>query len=447
MIRKLRIKLVAVSMLSLFIVLGAIVAAANIVSWRGIVSGADMILDLLAENGGAFPERMRAIGKSGEAFAPDLSDRGSDAGSGEALSEYREPRDPGHIPGGMRDGDFSKETAFENRYFSVSLDSSGAVLSCDMSYIAAVTEDEAVSYADEAYRSGSERGFCGSYRFLRSDRDDGTLMIFLDRTRDIETFRGFLRSSVLISAAGLTAVFLLITLLSSRIVRPISESYEKQKRFITDAGHEIKTPITIIDADAEVLGMDIGDDNEWLTDIRKQTKRLAGLTSDLIYLAKMEEGSALPQAKLIEFPLSDVASECAGSFSGIAKAQGKSFDVDIAPGITMKGEEKSVTQLINILLDNAMKYSTDGGRVSAKLSRSGRSIRLSVSNDAPPMSRDDIAHMFDRFYRADKSRAAKTGGYGIGLSVAKAVAESHKGKISAKQDADGVLTITAVFPQ
>lgn len=447
MIRKLRIKLVAVSMLSLFIVLGAIVAAANIVSWRGIVSGADMILDLLAENGGAFPERMRVFGKSGEAFAPDLSDRDSDTGSGEALSELREPRDPGHIPGGMRDGYFSEETAFENRYFSVSLDQSGAVLSCDMSYIAAVTENEAASYAADAYRSGAARGFCGSYRFLRSDRDDGTLMIFLDRTRDIETFRGFLRSSVLISAAGLTAVFLLITLLSSRIVRPISESYEKQKRFITDAGHEIKTPITIIDADAEVLGMDIGDDNEWLTDIRKQTKRLAGLTSDLIYLAKMEEGSALPQAKLIEFPLSDVASECAGSFSGIAKAQGKSFDVDIAPGITMKGEEKSVTQLINILLDNAMKYSTDGGRVSAKLSRSGRSIRLSVSNDAPPMSKDDIAHMFDRFYRADKSRSAKTGGYGIGLSVAKAVAESHKGKISAKQDADGVLTITAVFPQ
>ena len=161
MIRKLRIKLVAVSMLSLFIVLGAIVAAANIVSWRGIVSGADMILDLLAENGGAFPERMRAIGKSGEAFAPDFSDRGSDTGSGEAPSEYREPRDPGHIPGGMRDGDFSKETAFENRYFSVSLDQSGAVLTCDMSYIAAVTEDEAVSYADEAYRSGNERGRTG----------------------------------------------------------------------------------------------------------------------------------------------------------------------------------------------------------------------------------------------------------------------------------------------
>ncbi|MBQ7720664.1 MAG: HAMP domain-containing histidine kinase, partial [Clostridia bacterium] len=402
MIRKLRIKLVAVSMLSLFIVLGAIVAAANIVSWRGIVSGADMILDLLAENGGAIPERMRVIGRSGmtqETFGSAYIESGVAAENGAAFSEPPELREfdkkpdqmPGQMPGGKRDSYFSEETAFENRYFSVSLDQSGAVLSCDMSYIAAVTEDEAVSYADEAYRSGSERGFCGSYRFLRSDRDDGTLMIVLDRTRDIETFRGFLRSSVLISAAGLTAVFLLITLLSSRIVRPISESYEKQKRFITDAGHEIKTPITIIDADAEVLGMDIGDDNEWLTDIRKQTKRLAGLTSDLIYLAKMEEGSALPQAKLIEFPLSDVASECAGSFSGIAKAQGKSFDVDIAPGITMKGEEKSVTQLINILLDNAMKYSTDGGRVSAKLSRSGRSIRLSVSNDAPPMSKDDIA--------------------------------------------------------
>lgn len=443
MIRKLRIKLVAVSMLSLLVVLGAIVAAANIVSWKGIIDDSDTILGFLSENGGVFPERMLDFDK-------DIQNPGS-FGMGK-FAESGEPSEPPFPPDGnkiggrdLRERRFSEETAFETRYFSVSFDSSGAVSEVDTSYIAAISESQAESYAIDVYQSGAEKGFKENYRFLSYAEEDGRRIIFLDRTREMETFRSFRTSSILIAAAGLAAVFLLITLLSARIVRPVSESYDKQKRFITDAGHEIKTPLAIIDADAEVLGMDIGDDNEWLTDIRKQTKRLAGLTADLIYLARMEEGA--PAAKMIEFPLSDIASECARSFSGVAKSSGRTLDVVVTPMITMKGDEKAVTQLINILLDNAMKYSSDGGRVLLELSRSGKNIRLSVSNDAPPMAKDDIDHLFDRFYRADKSRSSSSGGHGIGLSVARAVAESHRGKITARQDENGVFSITAVFPQ
>ena len=431
-------------MLSLLLVLGAIVAAANIVSWNGIVRNADAILGLLAENGGSFPDRMRDFVRNAgtaESFGQSFAE------SGKAPDDMTVPRDPEPPFGGRRGYErFSEETAFENRYFSVRLDSSGAVVSSDTANIAAVTGSEAAGYALEAYKSGAERGFRDNYRFLRSDSDGGVLMIFLDRTRDIETFRDFLKSSVLISLAGFLAVLLLITLLSARIVKPISDSYEKQKRFITDAGHEIKTPLTIINADADVLEMEIGVDNEWIGDIKKQTKRLAGLTSDLIYLAKMEESSAMPQAKMTEFPVSDIAAECAQSFAGIARSKGKNFEVDISPGLSMKGDEKAVAQLIGTLLDNAMKYSPDGGSVSFRLKASGRNIALSVSNEADKMSKEDIKHLFDRFYRADRSRSSKTGGSGIGLSVAHAIVSAHKGRISAAQDENGVFTVTAALP-
>ena len=446
MIRKLRIKLVAVSMASLIAVLGVIAAAANISGWMNIIKDADAILDLLAENGGVFPERMLDPGIRDNDVDGQFGSEFAESGGYPQPYEPPEPNDKKLWDGRRRRGGmFSQETAFETRYFYVCLDSGGAVASVNTANIAAVSQEKAGEYAVSVFSGGAERGFCDAYRFISVPDGDGRRIVFLDRTREIETFRSFLTSSILISAAGLAAVFLLITLLSARIVRPISDSYEKQRRFITDAGHEIRTPITIIDADADVISMDVGEDNEWVADIKKQTKRLADLTSELINLAKMEEGA--PASKMIEFPVSDIADECARSFSGLAKAQGKSFDIDIAPSLTMKGDERNITQMINNLLDNAMKYSPEGGRTGIKLSRAGRSIRLEVYNDAGIMPEEDIKHIFDRFYRADKSRSSKSGGFGIGLSAAKAVADSHRGKISASQDENGVFRVTAVFPQ
>ena len=211
------------------------------------------------------------------------------------------------------------------------------------------------------WESAKEKGFLGDYRYIRSDGEEQTLVIFLDCGRSLDTFRTFLFASGGISLLGLLAVFGLMVLFSGRIIKPIAESYQKQKQFITDAGHEIKTPITIIDADAEVLSMEVGE-NEWLRDIQLQTKRLARLTNDLVYLSRMQEEQA--KLTMLEFPFSDLVSDTAQSFQALAKVQGKEFSVRIQPQLSVYGDENALRQLISILLDNAVKYTDPGGSIA-----------------------------------------------------------------------------------
>lgn len=249
MIRKLRIKLILVSMCSLMAVLGLILGGINFLYYREVVSDSDDTLEFLMENGGTFPKQEWENEKV--AFSPELP--------------------------------------YESRYFSV-----------DFSM--------AVRYAKSILKSGKTQGFVGNYRYLVSDDADKVQIVFLDCGRTLSGFWRFLVISVWVAAFGLVAVFILIFLFSKRIIRPMSENYEKQKRFITDAGHEIKTPLTIIDADADVLEMELGE-NEWLADIRNQTRRMTALTNDLIYLSRMEEAkNGMP---MIDFPLSDVTEEVA----------------------------------------------------------------------------------------------------------------------------------------
>ena len=239
------------------------------------------------------------------------------------------------------------------------------------------------------------------------------------------------------------AVFILMVLLSEKIVKPISDSYEKQKRFITDAGHEIKTPLTIIDADAEILEMDYGH-NEWLKDIQTQVRRLTALTEDLTLLSRMEEGKGV--GEMIDFPVSDVVNETAQSFQAPAKMQNKDFIIDIEPMLSFRGSEKSIRQLVSILLDNALKYSPEGGRVEISLRRQNRSLCLKVYNTAQNIDTENLDRLFDRFYRGNESRSGETGGYGIGLSVAKAITNSHRGKINAASKDGSSLTVTVILP-
>ncbi len=212
---------------------------------------------------------------------------------------------------------------------------------------------------------------------------------------------------------------------SGRIVKPFSDNYEKQKRFITDAGHELRTPLTIIEADTEVLEMDFGE-NEWLQDIREQTKRLADLTGSLVMLSRMEEGQ---NGNLkVEFPLSDMVEEVCHTFQAPAKIQGICMKTAITPMISIKGDEKAIRSLITILLDNAVKYTNERGRIDVTLGKKKNRIYLSVFNTTEYISKEQTSRLFDRFYRTDISRNSQTGGYGLGLSIAAATADSHKGK-------------------
>ncbi len=408
MIRKLRFRLVLASMLSLLAVLAVIMGGLNALNYRRIVNDADGVLALLSDNDGAFPP-------IDENFKwPEHSPR------------YR-----------------SRELPFEMRFFTARIDGDGNVLETDTERIAAVDANEARAYAAAVFEGGRTAGFRSIYRYLKYDEADGnSRIIFLDCGRSLAQFRNVLRRSALISGIGLAAVFLLIVLLSGHIVRPISQSYEKQRRFISDAGHEIRTPITIIDADTEILEMDCGE-NEWLTDIRQQTARMAELTNDLIFLSRMEEQE---RATMIDFPLSDVVGETAASFQALALTQKKQFALDVEPMLSMKGNEKQIRQLVSILLDNAMKYSNDNGRIRLTLKKQNRLIQLTVENTVDSISEEVLNNMFERFYRGDPSRNSATKGYGIGLSIAQAVVAAHRGRITAESRDGHAVTITASFP-
>lgn len=409
MIKKLRIKLIAVSMISLFTVLFVIAGTINLTNYIGVIRDADSILSILAENNGVFPKTEVPPGSK------ELPEHG-----------FRSP-----------------EVPYESRYFSVLLDSSGSVISVDTGKIAAVDTSEAMEYAQKAMSKSKDNGFIGNYRYIKQISENETRVIFLDCYRGISTFRSFLLTSIGVSFFGMLAVFILMILLSEKIVKPISDSYEKQKQFITDAGHEIKTPLTIIDADAEILEMDYGE-NEWLKDIQTQVKRLTSLTEDLTFLSRMEEGAN--PAEMIDFPLSDVVSETVQSFQAPARTQNKNFSADIEPMLSFCGNEKAIRQLVSILLDNALKYSPAGGDISINLQKQNKSISLKVYNTAQNIDTENLGRLFDRFYRSDKSRNSETGGYGIGLSVAKAIVSSHKGKITASSKDGNSLTITVTLP-
>ncbi|MDO4548896.1 MAG: HAMP domain-containing sensor histidine kinase [Clostridia bacterium] len=410
MIKKLRARFIALSMFSLALVLVVIMGAINLISYRDMLSDADGILDVLAQNDGKFPK---------------------------SQSRSKATRSKPFI---------SPETPYESRYFSVLLSQDGEAVLSDTGRIAAVDTSTAMQYAQTVWASGDERGFIENYRYVLIEYGESQHMaIFLDCGKSLSTFRAFLFTCCSISLFGILAVFMLLAFLSGRIIKPVIESYERQKQFITDAGHEIKTPITIIDADCELLAMEI-EENQWLADIQFQNNRLASLTNDLITLSRMEEDNAA-QFKMIDFPFSDIVSEMAQSFQGLAASHGRRFASDIRDMITLRGDEKAIRQLVSILLDNAVKYCPPSGEIRLSLDRQGSNIRLSVQNDIETdIPASQLDRLFDRFYRADPSRNSQTGGSGIGLSIARAIVVAHKGKISACIPKPGRILMTATFP-
>ena len=405
MIQKLRTKLIVASMLSLVLVLTIIIGAASVLNYRDITTNADSVLAILQENDGEFPMMM------------------------------------GKKPN-KHDGQFSPELPYESRYFTVFLKADGTTSAVNTGKIAAVDTETAISYAQDVLASGDTSGFHGDYRYLAYTVGTETHIIFLDTGREMSSFRRFLYTSAGVSLGGLLAVFLLLLFVSGKIVKPFAETYQKQKQFITDAGHELKTPLTIIDANAQVLEMDVGE-NEWLSDIQAQTKRLAQLTNSMLQLARMEEQ---PQVEKIAFPLSDVVQETAETFGTLAKTREKTLSTDIEPMLSLTGDEKAIRQLLSILLDNAVKYADEHGKITVSLKKHKNHIQISVYNTAQAIDRESLPHLFDRFYRTDASRNSRTGGYGLGLSIASSIVAAHKGKIWA-ETADGKsLRITASFP-
>ena len=394
MINKLKRKFIMITMGSLCLVLFLLVGIINIIIFNQTNQTAEETLRILSENKGEFPDFKRGL----------------------------EP------PRAKRPGfEINEETRFQTRYFIIILDKEGTVKAIDTSHISAITSKDALDYADNVIKTSKSSGYTDFYKFKLVESTEGSMIIFLDCRKELQMVLYFLLTSGAVAIGTLLFVFALVSVFSKRAINPIISSMEKQRQFITDAGHEIKTPLAIISANADVLELTSGE-SEWITSIRNQISRLDKLVKNLLTLSRIEENNI--DLSYHEFDLSNCVDTIARSFLAVAERQSKKLELMIQAGVMFQGDEGCIEQLVSILLDNAMKYSNANGNISVRLSTQNKNVCLEVCNTVEYIDTKNLTRCFDRFYRADESRSRETGGYGIGLSIAKSIVEAHHGKIA-----------------
>ena len=337
---------------------------------------------------------------------------------------------------------FLQEPMSEDRrmaalYFTVRLDSEGAVQSVDLRRIASVDEEEAAALALQAVSENKGCGRLDSYRYqIVEPADESRTVIFLD----VSTQRlNVLRVAALSALAGLAAwcaMLALVRALSRRAIRPIAENMERQRQFVTDAGHELKTPLAIIQANLDAMEL-TGGESKYSRNIRSQTRRLSSLMQNLLTLARIDDNSVPLDLEPVD--LSTLAAEQLEMFRAPAELKGLSLSSEIAPGVTVRANRAQMAQLVSTLLDNAVKYCPEGGSLSLRLQGGDKAVLTLKNTVSAPV---DTARIFDRFYRADASRSQKSGGFGIGLSAAQAIVSLHKGSIAAAMEGEDAVVFT-----
>lgn len=330
------------------------------------------------------------------------------------------------------------------RYFYVRFDSAGTIRHTDLKHIYAVTDEQARQIAGELYGgdpSGQYEHF--QYQTIPLPEDKGQLMLFLDTSTQQESIVTVLLISLGVGLLCWLTMLLLVALMSRRAIAPIAENMERQKQFVTNAGHEIKTPLAIILANTDAMELHNGE-NKWSRNIRAQSERLNDLMKNLLALARTDEdGVILPMS---DFSLSLLIEEALDLHSDLAHSRQLNIQTQLPPSLTMRGNRDSIMQLVSVLLDNACKYTPEGGHISVTLHKDSGKIHLQVRNTCPQAPEADLERLFDRFYRGDTARTQSSGGYGIGLSAARAIAQSHGGTITASYDkAEQTITFTVIL--
>ena len=354
-------------------------------------------------------------------------------------SEVREgPPPDGKKPDDKPGRDRRTDSAFRlSTFYSVAFSETGEILEISNESRGALSDESLTAAASKILAGGRSEGSFESRYYIVDERDGYTLVAMIDETINDLSQRTLIRQMLIFGSAALVILFVISIFIARRIVRPLEENDTRQKSFISDAGHELKTPIAVISANCELLKRQSGD-SEWLTNIEYENERMSELVKRLLELSRSERGAAVTGTV-------DLSETVAGEtlpFESLAYEKGVSIDTDIEKGVSVEGDPGQLKQLVSILLDNALTYGT-GDRISLRLKREKHSALLSVSNAADPSIADKIPFLFDRFYRADSSHADSGSHFGLGLSIAKAVAESHGGGIlAAYRDGYAVFTVT-----
>lgn len=401
MIKKLKIKFILLSNSAVLIFLILIVSCMNFINYHNIIKDCDRTIEILLDSKGALPSF----------------------------------KVPPHM---------SPEVPYESRYFFFILDKDNNVIFSDISRIASIDFNESIKYKDKALTKNKNKDFINDYRYIiQENKDNNKLLLFLDCGRKLDSFESFLMTSCLISIIGFLITSIIILIISDKIVKPFSENYTKQKKFITNASHEIKTPLTIINANIDLLEMEYGS-NDSLNDIQLQVVRLRELTDKLVSLSRIEENT--DNLKMIESPISDIIVEVINNFKSLSLSSNKNINYNVEEMLTMICNDNAIRQMVSILIENAIKYSPNNSDINIEFYKQNSNLIFKISNISTyELNNKNIKNVFDRFYRLDSSRNSNTGGYGIGLSIVKAIVNSHSGKIFADVKDNNVFEITIYF--
>lgn len=397
LIKKLRRQFIFLATLAIFIIVAGALGLINMMGFYAMREHCLDTMTYITQNGGTMPSRYHPADTAswGKDFFPGIT----------------WPED-------------TPEFAYQTRYFSLRLDSSGRITAVNVKNIVAFSEEQAVEFARIALASPSGSGFLqknkARYGFMKTTLEDGsTLLVILDCTREFSDVHTFLSYSVWFGFFCIILYVLIFAFLSKRAIAPFVKNLENQKRFITNASHELKTPLAIISVNAEAMEMMNGK-NQWTEGIIKQVRRMSGLISHLILLSKAGEATKA-QLQFLSFPVKDMFARLKEDFDLLAKDQGKKLTLSAEDELTARSDEKYLSEILHILLDNAVKYCDDGGTIllSAEKGKKKDTLRLSVSNDYKDGKDVDYSRFFERFYRNDESHNSKKTGYGIGLSIAR----------------------------
>lgn len=410
MIKKLRRNFIALAVFTLMMAMGIVLGIVTWMAAHQLTQQYEVLLDWMLEYNGKLPEVM-----------DDLDED--------------ERKNLLVIP----------EIIYETRYFSVEMDEEHNVQDMHLSFIHSVNREKATALAQEAMKSRYRHGWIydhgSQYLFKWQAQEDGTiLLVFIDATSRLWILTAVMRYMMIMAGIVIFVYFFLYTWYSRRIVQPYIEAQQQQKRFITNASHELKTPLTVIAANTEMIEAKNGE-SKWTQSTLRQIERMNGLIRELVTLSRLDEKEKVELAKV---DWSHICVEETDAFAEVAHNAGLEYEPQIAPGISVKGEEKALRELATILLDNAMKYCDREGKVAVTLTTERHGAVFTVSNSYAAGKDTDYTRFFERFYRADESHNSQKSGYGIGLSIAKQIAEILGGRLDVDWK-DGVISFSVTL--
>lgn len=402
MIKKLRWKFIAVAMISIIVVLMAIIGTITLINYNKTVDNIDKVLTVLVDNNGKFDDLD---------FGDDNLENTDGNNNKDNLNHQKDH------------GEFTKETPYWTRFFSVKFTNSNPDPAVDTSMIASVSKEEAIDMARETIDSNSMIGFYGAYRYKVKIADDFKLVVFVDCTKEMRSIRNFVFTGTWISLVGIIAVFIIVFIFSKIVFNPVKRTYDKQKRFVTNAAHELKTPLTIISANNELIDAQYNSLDETQA-IDKQVKKLTIMINNLTLLSKLDEEDKNVDLKE-KVDLTKLSNDLIEPFKVIFESRNIKFNFFVDDNCYIKGNTNLISQLLSLLIDNANKYALT--YINFEVRTVGKGVELKTSNDAD-IDEKNPNLLLERFYRNDKARG-KIEGSGIGLSVVNEIVKLHKGTI------------------